>query len=71
MRVTDRLLTTREVADRLSFSTETVLRKWRAGEIPGYRLGSNCLRFRDSDVEAWLAARLVSSGSEAYSGGRE
>ena len=32
--VTDRLLTTRQVAEYLGFSPETVLRKWRTGEIP-------------------------------------
>jgi excisionase family DNA binding protein len=50
----DRLLTTREVADILALSPETVLRRWRAGELPGYRLASNVLRFRESEIEAWL-----------------
>lgn len=53
----DRLLTTREVADLLALSPETVLRRWRAGELPGYRLASNVLRFRASEVEAWLEAQ--------------
>lgn len=52
--VTDRLLTTREVAAFLGVSPETVLRRWRAGELPGYRLASNALRFRESEIEAWL-----------------
>ena len=39
------------------WSPETVLRRYRAGEIPGYRLASNCLRFRESGIEAWLEAR--------------
>ena len=38
--MTDRLLTTRQLADSLGVSTETVLRRWRAGEIPGYRLAT-------------------------------
>jgi len=60
------LLTTRQVADRLGLSPETVLRKWRAGELPGYRLGSNVLRFEAAELEAWLAARRVASdGVEA------
>jgi excisionase family DNA binding protein len=42
------------LADFLGVSTETVLRRWRAGEIPGYRLASNVLRFRESEIEAWL-----------------
>lgn len=31
----DRLLTTREVAEFLGLSPETVLRRWRSGELPG------------------------------------
>ena len=53
----DRLLTTRQVAEYLGFSPETVLRRYRAGELPGYPLASNVLRFRASDVEAWLEGR--------------
>lgn len=57
--MTDRFLTAREVAEMLGLSTETVLRRWRAGEIPGYRLSSNVLRFRSSDMEAWLQGLRV------------
>ena len=54
--MTGRLLTTRDVADFLGLSTETVLRRWRRGEIPGgIRLASNVLRFRESAIEEWLA----------------
>ena len=52
-----RLLTTREVATYLGLSPETVLRRYRRGELPGIRLGSNVLRFRESELEAWLEAR--------------
>jgi excisionase family DNA binding protein len=52
--MTERLLTAQHVAELLGVSTETVLRWWRAGTIPGYRLGSNVLRFRESEVEDWL-----------------
>jgi excisionase family DNA binding protein len=55
--VTERLLTTRELAEFLGLSPETVLRRYRAGEIPGYRLASNVLRFRASDLDEWLEAR--------------
>jgi excisionase family DNA binding protein len=54
--VSNRLLTTREVSELVGVSTETVLRWWRRGEIPGYRLASNVSRFRESNVEAWLAS---------------
>ena len=53
--VHDRLLTTRQVADYLGLSPETVLRRYRRGEIPAVRLAQNVLRFRESEIEAWLA----------------
>jgi len=55
--VSDPLLTTRQVAVFLGLSPETVLRRYRRGELPGIRLGSNVLRFRASEIEAWLASR--------------
>ena len=54
--VNDRLLTTRQVAEWLGFSPETVLRRYRAGELRGIRLASNVLRFRESDLREWLDA---------------
>ena len=54
--MTGRLLTTRQVAELLGLSAETVLRRWRRGEIPGgIRLASNVLRFREAAIERWLA----------------
>jgi excisionase family DNA binding protein len=58
-----RLLTTREVANLLGLSSATVLRRWRAGELPGFRIASNCLRFDPDELEAWLRSRR----GEAYS----
>jgi excisionase family DNA binding protein len=52
-----RLLTTREVADRVGLSVGTVLRRHRRGEIPGFRLASNVLRFDEDEIDAWLQAR--------------
>lgn len=56
-RLPDRLLTAHEVAEWLGLSTETVLRRWRAGDLPGFRLSSNVLRFRQSEIEEWLEGR--------------
>jgi predicted DNA-binding transcriptional regulator AlpA len=54
--VTGRLLTTRELAQYLGLSTESVLRRWRRGDIPGgIRLASNVLQFRESAIDHWLA----------------
>ena len=50
----DRLLTTREVAEYVGFSPETVFRRYRTGELVGIRLASNVLRFRASEIESWL-----------------
>ena len=52
--MTERLLTAREVGELVGLSTESVLRRWRAGEIPGFRLASNVLRFDPAEIEEWL-----------------
>jgi excisionase family DNA binding protein len=59
--VTSRLLTTREVASWLGLSPETVLRHWRAGDLPGYRIATNALRFDEAELRAWLAGRREST----------
>jgi excisionase family DNA binding protein len=59
--VSGRLLTTREVAERLGFSCATVLRRWRAGEIPGYRIDTNVLRFDADEIDAWLSGKRVAT----------
>jgi len=56
--VTDRLLTTREVAELLALSTATVLDWFEAGRLPGFKLG-RVVRFRESEVLAWLEAQRV------------
>jgi excisionase family DNA binding protein len=62
------LLTTREVADLLGLSPEAVLRRWRAGTIPGFRLACNVLRFDAEEIATWLdslrAGPQYSSASE-------
>jgi predicted DNA-binding transcriptional regulator AlpA len=52
--MSERLLTAREVGELVGLSTESVLRRWRAGEIPGFRIASNVLRFDPAEIEAWL-----------------
>jgi excisionase family DNA binding protein len=53
------LLTARQVADRLGVSAETVLRWTRRGELPGFRLPGGALRFREDDLDQWLALRAT------------
>lgn len=51
----ERLLTTREVAGLLGLPVNTVVRLWQQKRIPGYVLGQGrIVRFRASEVEAWL-----------------
>jgi excisionase family DNA binding protein len=50
----DRLLTARELADYLGYAPGTILDKWEAGQLPGFKLPGGAVRFRPSEVEAWL-----------------
>ena len=63
-RMTDRLLTAREVADRVGFCPATIIRRHNRGELPGFRLATNVLRFRESDVEAWLERHRENPGGD-------
>ncbi len=55
--MTGRFLTTRQVAALLGLSPASVLRRWQAGALPGFRLASNVLRFDSDEIDAWLAER--------------
>lgn len=57
--MTGPLLTAREVADMLGVSAETVLRWTRRGELPAIRLPGGAIRYREADLEEWLAARVA------------
>ena len=59
--VTTKLLTTDDVAEMTGLSPETLAQwRWLRKEIPFVRLGKKCVRYRQSDIDAWLAKRLVS-----------
>ena len=59
----DRLLTAREVAERLGVSTETILRWTRHGEFDGVaiRLPSGQLRYREAASDEWLEERATTT----------
>ena len=57
------LLTARELAELLGLSPSTVLDWFEAGRLPGFKLG-RAVRFRESEVEAWLEARRVTQMME-------
>ena len=53
--MTGRLLTARQVGDRLGVSAETILRWTRRGDLPGFKLPGGAIRFRAAELDAWLA----------------
>jgi predicted DNA-binding transcriptional regulator AlpA len=58
--VADGLLTARELAAHLGMSAGWVLDEWEAGRLPGFKLGDGRaapVRFRLSEVEAWLEGK--------------
>ena len=57
--MSDRLLTARDIADRLNVNRETVLRWTRRGKLPGFRMPSGQLRYREEEITAWLQVRAT------------
>jgi predicted DNA-binding transcriptional regulator AlpA len=55
-----RLLTAEDVADLTGLSVET-LAQWRSQKkgIPYLKISRNCVRYRQSDLDGWLAERIV------------
>ena len=55
-----RLLRAEEVAEVTRLSIET-LAQWRSQRrgIPFVKLSRNCVRYRQSDLDSWLAERTV------------
>ncbi len=53
------LLTAREVAPLLGVGVSTVYEWQRKGLIPYVRLPGHGVRFRASDLQAWIESRLV------------
>lgn len=57
--MTGRLLTARQVAGQLGVSPATVLRWVRQGDLAAIRLPSGALRFPETALDDWLAARAT------------
>lgn len=60
--MSDRLLTTRELAETLGVTAKTVLRWTAALGLPGYRIG-RALRYREGEVGAWLYLHATADGA--------
>jgi PTS system nitrogen regulatory IIA component len=60
--VSDRLLTSAELAELLGFAAGTIVDWAERGTIPAFKLGGR-LRFRESEVLDWLEAQRVKAGA--------
>ena len=49
----ERLITTKEAAEFLGYTEDSLRNKVQAGEIPHIKLPSGALRYRLSELEAW------------------
>jgi excisionase family DNA binding protein len=63
--MTEQLLTARQVADLLGFSTETVLRWTRAGDLPAVKTPGGAVRYQPAAIEAKLAEWSTAAGGGA------
>jgi excisionase family DNA binding protein len=52
--VTERMVTAAQLAETLGLATGTVLDWFEAGLLPGFKLNGRSVRFRVTEVEAWL-----------------
>ncbi len=48
------LMTVEEVAAYLQLKPETIRAMTRRGQLPGLKVGTRRLRFRKTDIDAWL-----------------
>ena len=66
-----RLLTQREAAAVLCLSERTLERLRVTGAGPRFVRAGRSVRYREVDLEAWIAARVVGSTSEIMELGNE
>ena len=59
--MTDRLLTAREVGERLGLHPATVLLWIREGKLPAFRLPGGAIRIREDELDQWLDQRKTVS----------
>jgi excisionase family DNA binding protein len=57
------LLTARQVGDLLGFSPNTIVDWAEAGRIPVFKVGGR-LRFRESEVLAWIETKRAGGGGD-------
>lgn len=55
------LRTVAEIAELLGFTAGTILDWFESGRLPGFKVG-RAVRFRESEVLAWLEAQRMGDG---------
>ncbi len=61
----DRLLTIKDVCDKLSLSKTKIYNMIRSNEFPaGHQLGARCTRWPLSKVENWMRERLAATSDD-------
>jgi excisionase family DNA binding protein len=65
------LLTQKQGAELLRLSERTLERLRVSGTGPKFIRIGHSIRYRQSDVEAWLASRVVSNTSQENGNGRD
>ena len=64
---TDHLLHLREVIALTGFSRSSIYRKMRDGSFPEpLKIGVRAVRWRESEIKAWLAARPRATGDSPH-----
>ena len=52
-------ITRQQAADRLSIGLRTLDGLIARGQLPAYKVGSKLVRLKESDIDEYMAARLV------------
>lgn len=66
MQTVDRMLRREEVEQRTGMSRSTIYRLMREGDFPlPHRIGQRAVRWRESELETWLASRPLATGLKA------
>jgi predicted DNA-binding transcriptional regulator AlpA len=65
-----RLLTAKDVSEITGLSVET-LAQWRSQRkgIPFVKISRNCVRYQQSDLDGWLAERIVRTDEDPSDSG--
>ncbi len=64
--MSNKLLTTPEAADYLSVSTAFLERdRWAGASVPFIRVGARAVRYRGTDLDAYIEARRMASRTSA------